>query len=122
RASVDSSLRTTSNIAMVPKHRPFAWRALPLQDADRSMAAGATVEQLADTVREAGDIALRTFLQPLRQWTKGASSPVSEADLAVDDFLRQRLGSMTPGAAWLSEETEDDPARVQTRNVGRVDP
>jgi myo-inositol-1(or 4)-monophosphatase len=93
-----------------------------LQDADRSQPAGATIEQLAATVREAGDIALRTFRQPLRQWTKGASSPVSEADLAVDDFLRQRLGSMTPGAAWLSEETEDDPARLDTETVWIVDP
>jgi len=92
-----------------------------LQDADRN-AAGATIEQLADTVREAGDIALRTFRRPLRQWTKGASSPVSEADLAVDDFLRQRLGSLTPGAAWLSEETEDDAARLDAETVWIVDP
>jgi len=78
---------------------------------------------LADAVRAAGDVALRTFRQPLRQWTKGAtSSPVSEADIAVNDFLRQRLLGLAAGYGWLSEETEDDPARLEAENVWIVDP
>jgi len=98
-----------------------------LQDVERNAAdlsePAATAAQLAAAVREAGEIALRTFKQPLRQWTKGASlSPVSEADIAVDTFLRQRLGQLMPGAAWLSEETEDDPARLDAETVWIVDP
>ena len=45
-------------------------------------------------MREAGALALQTFRAELRSWTKGASSPVSEADLAVDALLRERL--LTP--------------------------
>ncbi len=92
-----------------------------MQDVERS--GPATARQLADAVRDAGEIALKTFQQPLRQWTKGASlSPVSEADIAVDAFLRQRLGELAPGSGWLSEETEDDPARLDIENVWIVDP
>src|SRR5215471_10316578 len=76
---------------------------------------------LAETVRAAGDVALKTFRQPLRQWIKGESSPVSEADIAVNDFLRKRLLGLA-GYGWLSEETEDDPARLEMENVWIVDP
>lgn len=91
-----------------------------MQDTDRSRAAVA--QQLADAVRAAGDIALKTFRQPLRQWTKGASSPVSEADIAVDAFLHERLVGLGPSYGWLSEETEDNPNRLVADNVWIVDP
>jgi len=91
-----------------------------LPDVDRSLSALAPA--LADTVRAAGDVALRTFRQPLRQWIKGESSPVSEADIAVNDFLRERLLGLAGGYGWLSEETEDDPARLEAENVWIVDP
>jgi myo-inositol-1(or 4)-monophosphatase len=76
---------------------------------------------LADAVREAGALALQTFRGALKSWTKGKSSPVTEADLAVDALLRERLmGSGDFG--WLSEETEDDPTRLQKAHVWVVDP
>jgi myo-inositol-1(or 4)-monophosphatase len=77
---------------------------------------------LAETVRAAGDVALKTFRRPLRQWIKGESSPVSEADIAVNNFLRERLLGLAAGYGWLSEETEDDPARLEAENVWIVDP
>ena len=52
------------------------------------------------------------FGTPLKNWTKGASSPVTEADIAVDNLLRERLARRGPGFGWLSEETADDPARL----------
>ena len=45
---------------------------------------------LTDTVREAGALALSLFRTELKNWTKGASSPVSEADIAVNDLHRQQ--------------------------------
>ena len=51
---------------------------------------------LTDAVREAGTLALRMFRTELRQWIKGKSSPVSEADMAVDELLKDRLTSATP--------------------------
>lgn len=74
-------------------------------------------------MREAGEVALRTFKgATLRSWTKGQSSPVSEADIAVNDLLHRRLRAEVPEAGWLSEETEDDPARLQGAAVWIVDP
>jgi myo-inositol-1(or 4)-monophosphatase len=77
---------------------------------------------LATSVREAGALALSMFGAPLKNWTKGASSPVSEADIAVDVLLRQRLSAAAPGIGWLSEESADDPARLDARLVWIVDP
>jgi myo-inositol-1(or 4)-monophosphatase len=77
---------------------------------------------LAATVRQAGALALKTFRTPLRQWIKGASSPVSEADIAVDAMLREKLSAIAAPRGWLSEETEDDPRRLQAEAVWIVDP
>ena len=46
---------------------------------------------------EAGGLALKTFRGRPRSWIKGKSSPVSEADLAVDALLRERLLGDPPG-------------------------
>jgi myo-inositol-1(or 4)-monophosphatase len=77
---------------------------------------------LTDAVREAGALALSLFRTELKNWTKGASSPVSEADIRVNDLLEKRLRSHTPGYGWLSEESADDAQRLGKRLVWIVDP
>ena len=77
---------------------------------------------LRDSVREAGALALSLFRTELKNWTKGASSPVSEADIRVNDLLERRLRSATPEYGWLSEESVDDDARLAKRLVWIVDP
>ena len=77
---------------------------------------------LQDTVREAGALAQSMFRTELKTWTKGASSPVSEADIAVNDLLEARLRGATPGYGWLSEESADDSARLSRRLTWIVDP
>jgi myo-inositol-1(or 4)-monophosphatase len=77
---------------------------------------------LVATVREAGALAHSLFRTDLKNWTKGASSPVSDADIAVNDLLEKRLRSATPDYGWLSEESADDPARLDKRLVWIVDP
>jgi myo-inositol-1(or 4)-monophosphatase len=77
---------------------------------------------LKDTVREAGALALSLFRTELKNWTKGASSPVSEADIRVNDLLEKRLRSATPEYGWLSEESVDDERRLDKRLVWIVDP
>ena len=66
-------------------------------------------------MREAGELARATARGTFKRWTKGDdNSPVSEADIAVNDLLRARLTELMPGAGWLSEETEDHlPGRAQ---------
>jgi myo-inositol-1(or 4)-monophosphatase len=78
-------------------------------------------DDLAAAVRDAGALALSTFRGELKSWIKGKSSPVSEADLAVDALLHERLLAIRD-AAWLSEETEDDPSRLKRAEVWVVDP
>jgi myo-inositol-1(or 4)-monophosphatase len=77
---------------------------------------------LADTVREAGALALSLFRTELKNWTKGASSPVSEADIAVNDLIQQQLQSARPDYGWLSEESADDETRLGKPLVWIVDP
>jgi len=77
---------------------------------------------LKDTVREAGALALSLFRTELKNWTKGVSSPVSEADIRVNDLLESRLRSATPDYGWLSEESADDEHRLGKRLVWIVDP
>jgi myo-inositol-1(or 4)-monophosphatase len=77
---------------------------------------------LKDTVREAGGLALSLFRTELKNWTKDASSPVSEADIAVNRLLETRLRAVAPDYGWLSEESADDGQRLEKRRVWIVDP
>ena len=91
---------------------------MPAAEVDLAQIAG----RLAAAVREAGALARAMFGAPLKNWTKGpTSSPVCEADIAVDDLLRARLFA-DDGIAWLSEESADDPARLAARRIWIVDP
>ena len=77
---------------------------------------------LHDTVREAGALALSLFRTDLKNWTKGASSPVSEADIAVNNLVERRLRAATPDYGWLSEESVDDDSRLGKKLCWIVDP
>lgn len=77
---------------------------------------------LTDSVREAGALALSLFRTELKNWTKGASSPVSEADIRTNDLLESRLRTATPDYGWLSEESVDDDKRLGKRLTWIVDP
>lgn len=77
---------------------------------------------LEDAAAEAAALALGYFRRDPRVWHKANASPVSEADLAVDRLLRERLTGSRSGYGWLSEETEDDPARLDTARLFVVDP
>jgi myo-inositol-1(or 4)-monophosphatase len=92
-----------------------------LQDVKRFGAADVTA-LLADAVREGGALALKKFRTDFKTWTKDQSSPVSEVDIAVDGLLRERLGDYDASYGWLSEETADDPARLEAKRVWIVDP
>ncbi len=80
------------------------------------------LDRLVAHVREAGGVALSMFRKPMNTWTKDATSPVSDADIAVNRLLRERLMAERDDVAWLSEESADDPARLEARRVWIVDP
>jgi myo-inositol-1(or 4)-monophosphatase len=89
-------------------------------------ASSSLAQTVRDVARQAGALALPYFRAgeqtAARLWFKGHSSPVTEADIALDTFLKERLTALLPEAGWLSEETADDPVRLERREVWIVDP
>lgn len=77
---------------------------------------------LERAVRAGGGIARSFYGGSYKRWDKSKGNPVTEADLAVDAFLKDTLRAARPDYAWLSEETEDDPARLTAQSVFVVDP
>ncbi len=82
----------------------------------------ADLDLLKAAASEAGALAMTFFRKQPAAWAKAGGSPVTEADLAVDTFLRDRLLAERPGYGWLSEETADDPARLGRAATFVVDP
>jgi myo-inositol-1(or 4)-monophosphatase len=93
-----------------------------LQGSDGGLDQEGERRMLTATLREAGAIALETFQKPVKSWLKEQSSPVWEADIAVDAFLRERLAAPGTGRGWLSEETADDRSSGEARLLWIVDP
>ncbi len=79
---------------------------------------GAVMSAAAD----AGRLALAKAASGVARWEKAGGEPVCEADIAVDALLWQRLGAIDPDAGWLSEESVDDPIRLERERVWIVDP
>jgi len=78
---------------------------------------------LIDAARMAGRVATSFAGATARRWDKpGDAGPVTEADLAVNDALHATLQMARPDYGWLSEETEDGAARLETDRVFIVDP
>ena len=77
---------------------------------------------LIDAARRAGQIALRFWQKTPKVWDKADASPVTEADLAVNDMLQAQLSGARPGYGWLSEETPDTAARLDCEYTFIIDP
>lgn len=80
------------------------------------------LELLKSVAVHAGIIGLGFFRTDLKTWTKNVSSPVSEADIAIDTFLGQALLGARPDYGWLSEEQVDTTDRLGHSRVFVVDP
>lgn len=77
---------------------------------------------LMRATQAAGDLAMRYFRADNTVWDKSPGNPVSDADLAVDSYLKERLLEDRPSYGWLSEETADAPDRLACDRVWVVDP
>ncbi len=65
---------------------------------------------------------MRYFGQSPEVWLKDGQSPVSEADLAVDRYLKEVLLEARPDYGWISEETADDRVAAKRRRAFVIDP
>ncbi len=78
---------------------------------------------LIEAAREAGEIACSYSGKDATRWDKpDGAGPVTEADLAVNAMLEQRLQEARPDYGWLSEETEDTTDRLNCDRVFIIDP
>ena len=83
----------------------------------------ADLSLLIDAALAAARIALGFTAAETRRWDKpDGAGPVTEADLAVNRMLEDTLRAARPDYGWLSEETEDDPARLDSECVFIIDP
>jgi len=81
------------------------------------------LQLLREAAEEAGKIALRYWQNAPEAWDKGdGAGPVSEADLAVNTMLEDVLRSARPDYGWLSEESLDDPTRLDAEHCFIIDP
>lgn len=60
---------------------------------------------LTDVLQEAGEVAMRFFSRDPVVRQKSDSTPVTEADFAVDRHIRRRLLGGFPDDGWISEES-----------------
>ena len=80
---------------------------------------------LKDTVeitKLAGAAIMRYYNSSYEVKDKSPGNPVTDADYAADKLLKQRLTARLPEAGWLSEESVDQPIRLQKEKVWIVDP
>jgi len=65
---------------------------------------------------------MRSFRTEQRVEYKSENQPVTAADREADALIRRILLQATPEYGWLSEESVDDPVRLQKHRVWIVDP
>jgi len=81
------------------------------------------LDLLINAAKAAGEIACGYFNASPEVWEKsGGQGPVTEADLHVNKQLCADLQAARPDYGWLSEETEDDDARLKTDRQFIIDP
>ncbi|WP_223877851.1 inositol monophosphatase family protein [Histidinibacterium aquaticum] len=84
---------------------------------------GSDLPLLVEAAQEAGEIARRFHQGAPAVWEKeDAQGPVTEADLAVDAHLKDRLLTARPDYGWLSEESVARTDRTATSAQFIVDP
>lgn len=120
------------NVPLPNRHfeaeRPASRRPREVRRADvsRLTHASAIVQDLTEAAVAAGALA-QTYFR-LGQKTvasvhkKPDGSPVTQADLAVNQLLEERLRKILPEAGWLSEESADALQRLDHETVFVVDP
>jgi myo-inositol-1(or 4)-monophosphatase len=77
---------------------------------------------LLTTLREAGKLAMRYHGKNPKVWNKPDGTVVTEADIAVDDFLKSTIKKARPDDGWLSEESKDTPERLDKSRLWIADP
>jgi myo-inositol-1(or 4)-monophosphatase len=87
---------------------------------DDSLGRSADLIRIESALLAAKDELKRFTPGSITSQRKSNFDPVTEADLALDHLLKERL--LDVGEGWLSEETQDDRSRLALGRVWVVDP
>ncbi len=79
------------------------------------------LDLLLSCLRHAGKIAMG-FHGKAKAWNKPDGTVLTEADLAVNDYLKATIQAARPEDGWLSEETADTEHRLSKSRLWIVDP
>ena len=79
-------------------------------------------ESLLNTFLEAGDVARDISKRGIKVTIKADKSPVTDGDIAVDNILREKISSLTPEIAIVSEETVNLKVENKAKNFWLIDP
>ena len=80
------------------------------------------LDNIVQITYEAGSLALEYQQNGFKFFKKGYNDIVTDADLAVNDFLKEKLLNLVPNSGWLSEESVDNKDRLSKKLVWIVDP
>jgi myo-inositol-1(or 4)-monophosphatase len=83
---------------------------------------GSDIDLITNAALAAGARAQAVRRAGLTSTTKADGTPVTNADIEVDSLLKEILTSARPDYGWLSEETDDDTARLSRQRLFVVDP
>src|SRR5271165_1585141 len=95
-------------------------RELELRDTMHSDSYADILERIDSALQASRAVFARFTPGAIETEYKVGHDPVTEADRALDAVLRQEL--LREGEGWLSEESVDDPIRLQCSRVWVVDP
>lgn len=70
----------------------------------------------------AGPMALARFKTDVAVWDKPGQGPVTDADLEIDEMVRETLCAARPDYGWLSEESVDPRSFTDRDRIFIVDP
>jgi myo-inositol-1(or 4)-monophosphatase len=77
---------------------------------------------LLSALKGAGQVAMGFYGRSPKVKSKPDGTLVTEADLAVDAYLKSTICTARPDDGWLSEETPDTPARLSKSRLWIADP
>ncbi len=80
------------------------------------------LEITEQAIYNAGKIALKFEKKKIKTWYKSQNQPVTEADIEINDYLKNFFKTKTPDFGWLSEESVDDNSRYSKNYFWCLDP
>lgn len=83
----------------------------------------AEIQAAIDAAVGAGEIIMRYYDEhSAGEYAKTDGSPVTDADIAADAFIREQISTAFPDDGLLTEETADNSDRLQRRRLWIADP